>query len=839
MFSKPFEIVIKELCEEILSETNPEILPDRIINHIQNVFPVEWSTLWVTEWKDAKGSKRLKLAAASGKAKALLIAENGGPAIYDFGEGLTGQIAKTKKTINRKDSKEVAEPPSVYKYDQVMYGRKRSGDLCRCVLGVPLLLKSSESNIQGNKSRVIGVLKLENKIPTGERDKNYFTDYDAKLLEGYAAVIAVALEKAQMRVDSIRIGQGLLDISESLLKKLGEKPDLQEIIERTAKVISAEACALWLREGTALHLVAANGYPHNIENITPYNIEFDKRNHEKMGLTVFVANNKKSLNLKSADDIKCHKAWTGSNDQRMWGKNKGEACYSLLAIPLIDDETQNVRGVFKIENKCPTIFQLETYFTSEDEKLLTTLGNSISLSLINAERFERLKRLENLVSKIRILNNIEEALFFISTGLTHEDGLKYNRAIIFLREKKDKKDNLVCKFALGPLNHYEWKEQVEYSIHNKLFALKENDFEKHLHYFRENKQIFYEKLIMKENVGKSISCDDLNQTLIHHAREKKSSLKYLSGDLKPTDELYGLAHGDFVIIPMLVNGDLLGVIYADNRFTGTPINRFELELLDIFSGMASNMIEASKVPDKLREEERKAWQRFSLPAAHRLGTETNIIGGEIDLLCKPQLSVLKELIPKRSHNMVEKINESLSVIERSLLRLRQATRDYQQLTHMPENAVEIDLYKLINDVVTMTISTKKNIYVDVVTKGIKSFANIVARKEGLIYVFEELLLNSLKEFEQQKTNKKEIKIELWLKEKEITCRISDTGKGIPKLVAPKLFNEPVRGRKGGTGLGILLIKRIINDNGGSIVLSKEKPRNYCGASFLIKLPRYI
>ena len=43
-------------------------------------------------------------------------------------------------------------------------------------------------------------------------------------VEGYAAVIAVALEKAQMRADSIRIGAGLLEVSGSLLAKLGEPP---------------------------------------------------------------------------------------------------------------------------------------------------------------------------------------------------------------------------------------------------------------------------------------------------------------------------------------------------------------------------------------------------------------------------------------------------------------------------------------------------------------------------------------------------------------------------------------------------------------------------------------
>ena len=85
MLSRSFELVIKELCEQILSEPFPEALPNRIINHIQKTFPVEWATLWLTEQKSASGEKRLRLAAATGKAVRLLTAEdNDQPAVYSL-----------------------------------------------------------------------------------------------------------------------------------------------------------------------------------------------------------------------------------------------------------------------------------------------------------------------------------------------------------------------------------------------------------------------------------------------------------------------------------------------------------------------------------------------------------------------------------------------------------------------------------------------------------------------------------------------------------------------------------------------------------------------------------
>jgi len=57
---------------------------------------VQWSTLWLTERKENGGGKQLRLAAAGGEAKKLLTAEDGKPAVYDFGEGLTGETTSAK-----------------------------------------------------------------------------------------------------------------------------------------------------------------------------------------------------------------------------------------------------------------------------------------------------------------------------------------------------------------------------------------------------------------------------------------------------------------------------------------------------------------------------------------------------------------------------------------------------------------------------------------------------------------------------------------------------------------------------------------------------------------------
>lgn len=63
--------------------------------------------------------------------------------------------------------------------------------------------------------------------------------------------------------------------------------------------------------------------------------------------------------------------------------------------------------------------------------------------------------------------------------------------------------------------------------------------------------------------------------------------------------------------------------------------------------------------------------------------------------------------------------------------------------------------------------------------------------------------------------------------------LADEGPGVPKEIAERLFDPFVtRGKKGGTGLGLAVARRFVEDHGGSIGLLGEGP----GARFRIVLP---
>ncbi len=69
----------------------------------------------------------------------------------------------------------------------------------------------------------------------------------------------------------------------------------------------------------------------------------------------------------------------------------------------------------------------------------------------------------------------------------------------------------------------------------------------------------------------------------------------------------------------------------------------------------------------------------------------------------------------------------------------------------------------------------------------------------------------------------------------LVMTFADTGPGIPKEIAPRIFQSFVTGgKKGGTGLGLAITKRIAEEHGGTIgVRSSSK-----GATFKLRLPQH-
>ena len=68
----------------------------------------------------------------------------------------------------------------------------------------------------------------------------------------------------------------------------------------------------------------------------------------------------------------------------------------------------------------------------------------------------------------------------------------------------------------------------------------------------------------------------------------------------------------------------------------------------------------------------------------------------------------------------------------------------------------------------------------------------------------------------------------------VEIRVSDNGRGIPELIRGQLFEPFIsHGKENGTGLGLTVVQKIVQDHGGDVTVEKTSP---AGTVFRLLLP---
>ena len=113
---------------------------------------------------------------------------------------------------------------------------------------------------------------------------------------------------------------------------------------------------------------------------------------------------------------------------------------------------------------------------------------------------------------------------------------------------------------------------------------------------------------------------------------------------------------------------------------------------------------------------------------------------------------------------------------------------------------------------------------------------VLAREGPLVQVFVSLLINAAQAIPEGDAKDHRISVEMDVTDRRIELRVSDTGVGIPADVLPHVF-EPFftsKPRTEGSGLGLSIARKIVEEFGGSItLLSREEE----GTAATVTLPR--
>jgi signal transduction histidine kinase len=211
--------------------------------------------------------------------------------------------------------------------------------------------------------------------------------------------------------------------------------------------------------------------------------------------------------------------------------------------------------------------------------------------------------------------------------------------------------------------------------------------------------------------------------------------------------------------------------------------------------------------------------RLSSGMAHEIRNPLNAIGISIQRL-------KREFVPEQEKK--EEYHRFLDIVRGELLRVNRIVEEFLLSTKSGMAMERHNLHGIIEEVVTMLREKADGSDIRIVNESDEN-AVLDCQRERLKQVFYNLLVNSI---EAMGTGGS-ITISSQSEGSELRILIKDTGPGIKRTDALKIFEYYYTTKDKGMGLGLPISYMIVKDHGGDIRVSSEEG---IGATFVITLP---
>jgi signal transduction histidine kinase len=291
-----------------------------------------------------------------------------------------------------------------------------------------------------------------------------------------------------------------------------------------------------------------------------------------------------------------------------------------------------------------------------------------------------------------------------------------------------------------------------------------------------------------------------------------------------------------IATPMMIQDRAIGVIAIDNTEREYAFTENDVRLLETIAANFAIAIENARLQESIQheliiqeklvqqlEKKNEELERFTYTASHDLKAPLITIRGYLGYIEKDAKSGNYQRLLKDT----QRIGEATEKMHRLLSELLELSR-ISRIINKAEETLFADIVKDALERVENQIQERK-----VKIKVADELESVVVDKERMIEVVQNLVDNAIKFMGGQKNPK----IEIGLEKREGTnvYFVKDNGMGIRKEFQEKIFGlfDKLDGDSEGTGIGLALVKRIIEVHGGKIWVESEEGK---GATFYFTLP---
>jgi len=496
-------------------------------------------------------------------------------------------------------------------------------------------------------------------------------------------------------------------------------------------------------------------------------------------------------------------------------------------------------------------------FSPQQMDLFTLLAEVIEKTIRNDDLQQTDQRHEKRVKKLSTLwelnkallttVNFERILHLTLTAVTIGEGLKFNRAMLFLVDEKDR--ILKGTMAVGPDNAEEagrvWASlsrrngalsdlitQLDPESHSNL-----NSVVNRIQIPLEQEQCILSRTVLEArsfNTQLSQSKEGWLQTRCERGCHLGSEVGcYVGEHLSRDPAVYS-----FATVPLMGKGKVIGVVLVDNLYNRNPITEEDIHFLSMFANQAGLAIENATLYRNLEEVHRelKETQTFlvHLEKMVALGEMSTTLAHEIK---NPLTSIggfarrLDRVFPEESQEKKysQTIIKEVSRLEKILKDLLSYTWDESLIFK------ELDLRDVLEESLSMGTEGIRSGAVQLVKEYAEEIPLVKGDSLQLKQSFFNLINNSCQAMKEGGTLF--LRIFPFSKNGSPCVRVEteDTGKGIDPENLHNIFNPFYSTKESSLGLGLPIVHRVIASHRGQIEVDNHPG---VGVKFIVTLPGF-
>ncbi|MCS7224096.1 MAG: GAF domain-containing protein [Armatimonadetes bacterium] len=442
-------------------------------------------------------------------------------------------------------------------------------------------------------------------------------------------------------------------------------------------------------------------------------------------------------------------------------------------------------------------------------------------------RVRRIYQLQNVMEIGQAMEgttDIDRLLYAILTAATAGPGLGFNRAFLFLYDRAE--NVLKPALAVGPLTAEEayatWASLAAERKTLTDFLSASVDMDR-----------IYNTPIMQRVRPIKIALEDDNLLVESLTRRQLIRITNPISNEKIPESLRGvLTEHEAVCVPLVVQEEPIGIILADNPFSGHPITDESLNLLRVFTASASVAIRNAQLIRDLKDSlAREQEMKQKLDLASRLAAIGDMATRIAHDLRNPLVSIssLARQVQRRVSDL-NMVQRNIGLIVDEVTRLERALKDLLDFA-VPKASflAPLNLAEVIKELAEVYRPGAQVAGVELVTELPLDGALVLADRHQIERVFFNLWNNAVEAMPEGGR----LTVRLWSDHQNVYVSISDTGQGIPPEQINDVFKPFFTTRKNGTGLGLAICKSIVDEHGGSLTVESELGK---GTTFLIRLP---